>query len=314
MSFLKWVYEMFMTHPRIMLAALLGLIVLVYLVYRYLKKHMPSLSSLLPSMNKKKTVIVSDLSNEPEEKIAGLDSQLDVIYRQVTMPRSISEQLRKDLEIRNVKGIILYGPPGNGKTLLARNLAKKLGCHSFQKTSASALANKYYGETESNLRELFKHEPGKMHMVVLDEIDSICPIRKSNSIDGKFYTSITNQLLELMDGIDGNDPDVIVVGTTNNLDSIDPAILRPGRFDLKIDIGHPDEEARKSIFKVYTKHLITKGLMEDFNLDMLLSRTVGYSGADIENLIRKAKTKALYRHVQEGEIFYITEEDIMSGI
>lgn len=252
-------------------------------------------------------------SCEKEDKIAGLDSQLDEIYKQVTIPRSICPKLKEQLGIRNIKGILFHGPPGTGKTLLARNLAKRLGCKSIQKISAVSLLDKYYGSTEEKLRDLFVHEPGQMHMVILDEIDSICPIRTSGQNDSKFYTGVTNQLLSLMDGID-QDPDVIVVGTTNSISNIDPAILRPGRFDLHLDVKLPNDDARKNIFRVYTEPLIEKGLMEKYDMNNIINKTNGFSGADIENTVRKATTKALYRHKEEEEPFLITENDIHDSL
>jgi vesicle-fusing ATPase len=257
--------------------------------------------------------MASGLNQENEDKIAGLDSQLDEIYKQITIPRSIDQKLRKQLGLRNVKGIILHGPPGTGKTLLARNLAKRLGCFSYNKISAVSLLDKYYGSTESKLREIFEHEPGELHMVILDEIDSICPIRTSGMNDSKFYTGVTNQLLSLMDGMD-SDPDVLVVGTTNKLDSIDPAILRAGRFDLHLDVALPDEKARESIFRVYTEHLIENSLMERYDMENVISKTNGFSGADIENCVRKATTLALYRHKENEEAFLITQEDLLNSL
>lgn len=257
--------------------------------------------------------MASNNSQEKEEKIAGLDTQLDEIYRQITIPRSIDPKLREQLGLRNVRGIILHGPPGTGKTLLARNLAKRLGCSSFRKTSAVSLLDKYYGSTEEKLRELFEHEPGTLHMVILDEIDSICPVRVSGMNDSKFYTGVTNQLLSLMDGMD-SDPDVLVVGTTNNLNSIDPAILRPGRFDLHLDVLLPDDEARRNIFRVYTEHLIENSLMDRYDMENIISKSVGFSGADIENSVRKATTVALYRHKEKEEAFLITEEDLLNSL
>lgn len=312
-----WFYYMFTNHPKMFFLGLIALIIIGYLVYRFLiRDSVSGVLSRMPYFGKKssKPIMVSDLANEEEERIAGLDSQLEEIYRQITIPRSVSPELKRDLGLRDVKGIIFHGPPGNGKTLLARNLAKKLGCCSFRKVSASSLQNRYFGATEEALRDLFEHEPGQFHMVVLDEIDSICPVRSSGSLDGKHYTTITNQLLDLMDGVNGRDPDVIVVGTTNNINNIDPAILRPGRFDLHIDVKNPDEVARRAIFRVYTEHLIEKNLMERYDMEDVVRRTDGVSAANIENAVRKATTEALNRHIDTKEPFLITEEDLLNSL
>lgn len=318
-----WISFLFINYPRAFFIGLILLILGIYLIYRfYVKPNMKELVKSLQNYNKnvkqkeKKQAqkqMASNNAQEKEEKIAGLDSQLDEIYRQITIPRSIDPKLREKLGLRNVKGIIFHGPPGTGKTLLARNLAKRLGCTSFRKTSAVSLLDKYYGSTEEKLRELFEHESGSLHMVILDEIDSICPIRTSGMNDSKFYTGVTNQLLSLMDGMDSN-PDVLVIGTTNNLNSIDPAILRPGRFDLHLDILLPDDEARRNIFRVYTEHLIEDSLMDKYDMENVIAKTAGFSGADIENSVRKATTVALYRHKEKEEAFMITEEDLLNSL
>lgn len=311
-----WISYLFINYPRAFFIGLILFILSLYLFYRFfIKPNLKELTKSIKSYNKKliKPQMASKNNDEREDKIAGLDSQLDEIYKQITIPRSIDQKLREQLGLRNVKGIIFHGPPGTGKTLLARNLAKRLGCTSYNKISAVSLLDKYYGSTESKLREIFEHEPGELHMVILDEIDSICPVRTSGMNDSKFYTGVTNQLLSLMDGMD-SDPDVLVIGTTNNLNSIDPAILRAGRFDLHLDVMLPDDKARESIFRVYTEHLIENSLMERYDMENIISKTSGFSGADIENSVRKATTVALYRHKEKEEAFLITEEDLISSL
>jgi vesicle-fusing ATPase len=311
-----WITYLFTNFPRMFFAGIIVTLILLYVMYRFfVKGRINSIVKKINSLNKKSEapLAATRVEVDDEDKIAGLDTQLDEIYKQITLPRSINEKLRNDLGLRNVRGIILHGPPGTGKTMLARNLAKKLGCKSIEKTSAVSLIDKYYGSTEEHIRELFVHKPGELHMVILDEIDSICPTRTSGMNDSRFYTGVTNQLLSLMDGIDA-DPDVIVVGTTNNMSSIDPAILRPGRFDIHLEIKMPDDEARTNIFRVYTEKLIEKGLMEKYDMDSLIERTKGFTGANIENTVRKAITSALYRHNEDKEPFQILETDIISSI
>lgn len=313
-----WISYLFTNYPRLFFLGLIVLIVSIYILYRIFIKGKVSAAfkSLLKGTEhsqKIQNLAANRVEADDENKIAGLDSQLEEIYRQIALPRSIDPRLKRDLDLRDVRGIILYGPPGTGKTMLARNLAKKLGCTSVNKTSAVSLVDKYYGSTEEHIRELFIHKPGELHMVILDEIDSICPVRTSGQHDSKFYTGVTNQLLSLLDGIDA-DPDVIVVGTTNNLKAIDPAILRPGRFDLHLEIKVPDEEARTSILRIYTENLINKGLMERYDVERVVEVTKDFTGADIENAVRKAITTALYRHSKTKEVFIITEDDLLEAI
>lgn len=314
-----WVYWLFTEHPKMFFIGLLVGIILIYLIYRlFLKGSMKAIKNSLKSFTPghhggSDQLAATRVQLDDLDKIAGLDPQLEEIYKQIELPRSLNENVRNDLGIRNVRGVILYGPPGTGKTMLARNLAKKLGCKSVEKASAVSLIDKYYGSSEENLRELFVHDPGTLHMVILDEIDSICPARTTGMNDSRFYTALTNQLLSLLDGIDA-DPDVIVVGTTNRLDTIDPAMLRPGRFDIHLEIKMPDDDAREKILRVYTETLIEKELMEKYDIENMVERTKGLTGAGIENMVRKATTTALYRHKLEGEPLLITEADLIEAI
>lgn len=318
--FFKWLYTMFINHPRLFLIGLIIIIAISWILYRRIfsspksKKEGGVWESIIDSIRHYSSEEEpAERQNKRNDKIAGLDSQLEEIKRQIKIPRSLPKNIKEKLELRDVKGIILHGPPGTGKTMMARNIADHLGCKSFVKKAAVSLLNKYYGESESNLRQLFRHEPGKLHMVVLDEIETICGKRGGLGNEGKFYSSLTNQLLSLMDGLD-HDPDIIVVGTTNRLSDIDEAILRKGRFDLQIKIDLPDEKAREDIINIYSDHLIKDELMEPFDVKAMVERTKGLSGADIENMFREAKTSAVYRYYDTNDKILITETDLIEAL
>jgi vesicle-fusing ATPase len=315
-----WVSFLFINHPKAFLIGLLCTLIASYIFYRFvIKPHLSSLFKNTPEDltytdgRDNKMCFAANEKEKEEESIGGMTSQLNEIYQQITVPRMIDPVLQRKLKLRHVKGIIFHGPPGTGKTLLARNLAKRIGCQEPAKIAASSLIDKYYGESEKKLRELFVHPPGKLHMVILDEIESICPVRSSGTSDSKFYTALTNQLLSLMDGLD-SDPNVIVVGTTNNMKLIDPAILRPGRFDLHMDVPLPNREAREEIFKVYTDHLINENYMEEYDMERVLDLSDGNTGADISEAVRRATSTALNRHIKNNEPLLILESDILTGL
>lgn len=319
-SLIGWIYWVFSTHPRIFFVSAIIILLFGWYLYRRLTrstKKSGSDSIWNNIMDSIKNYTTDDIpierTSKRKDRIGGMTKQLEEIKRQVKIPRTLDKKIKEKLELRDVRGIILYGPPGTGKTMMARNIADHLGCKSFVKKAAVSLLNKYYGESETKLRNLFKHEPGQLHMVVLDEIETICGTRNGSSVEGKLYSSMTNQLLSLMDGLD-HDPDIIVVGTTNRLKDIDEAILRKGRFDLQIEVGLPDDESREEILKVYSEHLINDDLMEPYDISSMVERTKNMSGADIENIFREAKTSAVCRHYETGEKIFITEADLINSL
>ncbi|MGC9097128.1 MAG: ATP-binding protein, partial [Infirmifilum sp.] len=175
------------------------------------------------------------------------------------------------------KGILLYGPPGTGKTLLAKAVATESEAN-FVSIKGPEIFSKWVGESERAIREIFrKARQAAPSVIFIDEIDALAPMRGLVSTDSGVTERVVSQLLTEMDGLERLEG-VVVIAATNRPDIIDPALLRPGRFDRLIYVPPPDEKARLEIFKVHTKRM---PLAEDVDLAELAKRTEGYTGADI---------------------------------
>jgi transitional endoplasmic reticulum ATPase len=174
------------------------------------------------------------------EDIGGLDSELEQVREMIELPMRHPELFRQ-LGIEPPKGVLLHGPPGTGKTLMAKAVANEIDAY-FTDISGPEIMSKYYGESEEQLREVFEEaEENAPAIVFIDELDSIAPKRGETS--GDVERRVVAQLLSLMDGLEERGQ-VTVIGATNRVDSLDPALRRGGRFDREIEIGVPDEEGR----------------------------------------------------------------------
>ncbi|MDW8010866.1 MAG: CDC48 family AAA ATPase, partial [Sulfolobales archaeon] len=202
----------------------------------------------------------------------------------------------KHLGIEPPKGVLLYGPPGVGKTLLAKALANEIGAY-FIAINGPEIMSKYYGESEARLRAIFEEaQKNAPAIIFIDEIDAIAP--KREEVVGEVEKRVVAQLLTLMDGLMERGK-VIVIGATNRIDAVDPALRRPGRFDREIEIPPPDRHARRSILEVHTRNI---PLAEDVNLDELASITHGFTGADIAALVKEAAMNALRGFLRREKI------------
>ncbi len=229
------------------------------------------------------------------EDIGDLEEAKQRIREIVELPLKHPE-LFKHLGIEPPKGVLLYGPPGCGKTLLAKAVANEAGAY-FISINGPEIMSKYYGESEARLREIFKEaQENAPAIIFIDEIDAIAP--KREEVTGEVERRVVAQLLALMDGLKERGQ-VIVIGATNRPDAIDPALRRPGRFDREIYIGMPDKRARKEILLVHTRNM---PLAEDVDLDKLAEMTHGYTGADLAALCREAAMAALRRAIAQGWI------------
>ena len=239
--------------------------------------------------------VLIEVPNVHWEDIGGLEDVKQELREAVEWPLKYPEAFL-GLGITPPKGILLYGPPGTGKTLLAKAVATESEAN-FIAIRGPEVLSKWVGESEKNIREIFrKARQAAPTVVFIDEIDAIAP-RRGTDVN-RVTDRLINQLLTEMDGIAENSG-VVVIAATNRPDILDPALLRPGRFDRLILVPAPDEKARLEIFKVHTKNV---PLAEDVNLEELAKRTEGYTGADIAAVVREAAMLAMRRALQEGII------------
>ncbi len=221
------------------------------------------------------------------EDIGGLDEELELVRETIELPLSEPEVFTR-LGVDPPKGVLLHGPPGTGKTLIARAVANEVDA-TFITIDGPEIMSKYKGESEERLRDVFERASEDAPAIVFfDEIDSIAGKRDDG---GDVENRVVGQLLSLMDGLDARG-DVIVIGATNRVDSLDPALRRGGRFDREIEIGVPGEAGRRQILDVHTRRM---PLGDDVDLDRIASRTHGFVGADIEGLAQEAAMTALRR-------------------
>jgi len=221
------------------------------------------------------------------EDIGGLDEELDLVRETVELPLAEPERFA-DLGVDPPKGVLLHGPPGTGKTLIARAVANEVDAY-FDTISGPEVVSKYKGESEQRLREAFEAAAENAPAVLfIDEIDSIAGARDE---DADMENRVVAQLLTLMDGLD-TDEGVVVVGATNRVDDVDPALRRGGRFDREVEVGVPDEAGRREILTVHTRAM---PLADDVDLDEVAGRTHGFVGADLASLAREAAMSALRR-------------------
>jgi len=234
------------------------------------------------------------------EDIGGLENEIQRVREMVELPMK-HPQIFQKLGIEPPQGVLLHGPPGTGKTLLAKAVANETSA-SFFSIAGPEIISKYYGESEQQLREIFEDAKDESPSIIfIDELDSIAP--KREDVTGEVERRVVAQLLTMMDGLEARGQ-VVVIAATNRVDSVDPALRRPGRFDREIEIGVPDEVGRKEIMQIHTRGM---PLSDDVSLGHLAGETHGFVGADIESLTKEAAMKALRRYLPEIDL---DEEDI----
>ena len=220
------------------------------------------------------------------EDIGGLGDEIKQVREMIELPLKHPELFDK-MGIEPPKGVLMHGPPGTGKTLIAKAVANESNANFFV-LSGPEIISKYYGQSEENLRKIFDEAiESAPSIIFIDEIDSIAPKREETH--GDVERRVVAQLLANMDGLEERGK-VIVIGATNRVNALDPALRRPGRFDREIEIGIPDRKGRREILEV---HIRGMPLAEDVDLDKLAEMTHGYSGADLGALCKEAAMRTL---------------------
>jgi transitional endoplasmic reticulum ATPase len=229
------------------------------------------------------------------EDIGGLGNAVERVREMIELPLRHPE-LFKRLGVEAPKGVLLHGPPGTGKTLLAKAIASETNSN-FYTIGGPEIMSKYYGESEEKLRNVFQQaEQNAPSIIFIDEIDSIAP--KREEVSGEVERRIVAQLLSLMDGMSTRGK-VVVIGATNRINAIDPALRRPGRFDREIEIGVPDRNGRLEILQIHTRGM---PIAKDVNLEKLADISHGFVGADLQALAKEAAIRALRRVLPEVDL------------
>uniref|UniRef100_A0A672PS02 Vesicle-fusing ATPase n=1 Tax=Sinocyclocheilus grahami TaxID=75366 RepID=A0A672PS02_SINGR len=280
----------------------------------------------------RQTIINPDWNFE-KMGIGGLDKEFSGIFRRAFASRVFPPDIVEQMGCKHVKGILLFGPPGCGKTLMARQIGKMLNAREPKIVNGPEILNKYVGESEANIRKLFAdaEEEQKrlgansgLHIIIFDELDAICKQRGTSSGSTGVHDTVVNQLLSKIDGVEQLN-NILVIGMTNRPDLIDEALMRPGRFEVKMEIGLPDEKGRVQILNIHTAKMREFNLLSgDVDVKELAADTKNYSGAELEGLVRAAQSTAMNRHIkatstvevdmERAEKLQVTRTDFMASL
>lgn len=252
--------------------------------------------------------------------IGGLNEEFNQIFRRAFASRIWPQKIIKQLGINHVRGMLLFGPPGCGKTLIARQIGKVLNAREPKIVNGPEILNKFVGGSEEKIRELFadaEKEQGEMgdqsmlHIIILDEMDAICKTRGSSKDGTGVSDSVVNQLLSKIDGVDSLN-NILLIGMTNRKDMIDDALLRPGRLEVHVEIGLPDEKGRIQVLNIHTKNMKEHNRIQPDviqRIPELAKLTKNFSGAEIEGLVKAATSFALTRCVDVKDLSKAPDEE-----
>ena len=240
--------------------------------------------------------VLVETPNVDWSSVGGLDNVKGELKEAVEWPMKYPDSFKR-MGIRPSRGILLYGPPGTGKTLLAKAVAKESEAN-FIQVKGPSLLSMWVGKSEEGMRKIFERARQVAPCVVFfDEIDSLAG-KRGNETGTKVTERVLNQLLAEMDGLEDLN-DILIIGATNRPDMLDPALLRPGRFDRILLVNAPEEEGRKMILNIHTKNM---PLAKNVNIKDIAKKTIGYTGADLEALVREAAMLALRENLNSKEV------------
>jgi vesicle-fusing ATPase len=286
---------------------------------------------LMDDAHKKKELFNINPYDLEKMGIGGLTEEFITLFRRAFITRLLPPSYLKKLKTKHVKGVLLHGPPGTGKTLIARKIGEMLNCKPPKIVNGPEILNKYVGGSEQNIRALFneaeieqneKGDKSDLHLIIFDEFDSLCKKRGMTNDNTGVSDNIVNQLLSKIDGVNSLN-NVLLIGMTNRKDLIDDAILRPGRFEVHIQITLPDLPGRIEILKIHTHNVRENNILdENVNLEILANQAKNFSGAELEGLVKSAETYALQRHINKDnpgqleniDTIRIYHQDFMSAL
>ena len=251
--------------------------------------------------------------------IGGLDEEFNQIFRRAFASRLWPSRVIAQMGINHVRGMLLFGPPGCGKTLIARKIGQVLNAREPKIVNGPEILNKFVGGSEEKIRELFAEaekeqkeagDSSMLHIIILDEMDAICKQRGSSRDGTGVSDSVVNQLLSKIDGVDSLN-NILLIGMTNRKDMIDDALLRPGRLEVHVEIGLPSHDGRLQILNIHTKNMREANRVEPKvveNFPELAEKTKNFSGAELEGLVKAASSYALTRCVDMNDLSKAPDE------